>query len=272
MNIILIHFGQSQAYVLLPLCSRRVLAALLKSSCQHMTTQGNHLILGSACSFARDCRELCLSYSFSLLCRLLSSPSLTFFSSWTVIVYLTSLSTIWFHTSDYTSWSLLDLSHFCYMLLNTRYWLTRTVMRVHWDIYGRNRNPFLIYRIRDVSSLHGLPNELSLVSQFLPITARENGTGLPSDAARSSQWWRDAAFRMMTLIGFESNLLIACWRPPSWQTLWTEERQIPPRICTWPDQFLSYAYSQLSSPMWACILYCVFPGARQAYTLHLAVK
>lgn len=67
MNIILIHFGQSQAYVLLPLCSLRVLATFLKSSCQHMTMQGNSLVLGSAYSFATDYKKLCLPYSSSLL-------------------------------------------------------------------------------------------------------------------------------------------------------------------------------------------------------------
>lgn len=67
MNIILIHFGQSQAYVLLPLCSLRVLAAFLKSSCQHMTKQGNSQVLGSAYSFAIYYKKMCLPYSSSLL-------------------------------------------------------------------------------------------------------------------------------------------------------------------------------------------------------------
>lgn len=67
MNIILIHFGQSQAYVLLPLCSLRVLAAFLKSSCRHMTKQGNSQVLGSAYSFATYYKKMCLPYSSSLL-------------------------------------------------------------------------------------------------------------------------------------------------------------------------------------------------------------
>jgi len=67
MNVILIHFGQSQAYVLLPLSSLRVLAAFLKSSCQHMTVQENCLVRGSAHCFATDYKKLCLPYSSSLL-------------------------------------------------------------------------------------------------------------------------------------------------------------------------------------------------------------
>lgn len=94
MNIILIHFGQSQAYVLLPLCSLRVLAAFLKSSCQHTTTQGNSLVPGSAYSFATGNKKLCLSYSSALLYVILYIFIVSinrFFPSRTVIVCGTSI-------------------------------------------------------------------------------------------------------------------------------------------------------------------------------------
>lgn len=59
---------------------------------------------------------------------------------------------------------------------------------------------------------------------------------------------------------------------PLW--VWKRARFFPVLVKSTPGNVSSFPMlvPWLSLPLWVCISYCMFPGARQAYTLHLAVK